>query len=142
MRRLHLVIGSTGVLAFLLTGQYMDRALGHLAGMADLPRMLYRSGHIYLLLASLLNLVLGLHLSDTGDGWRRRTEWIGSVLLTIAPVLLLIGFAREPQRTDFNRPFAGPAIYACFLGVGLHAVARLGAGRAARKDSPTPSRIV
>ena len=43
----------------------------------------------------------------------------------VAPVLLLIGFAHEPARTDFERPFAGPAIYGCFLGVGLHAVSRL-----------------
>jgi len=45
--------------------------------------------------------------------------------VAIAPVLLLSGFAREPARTDFERPFARLAIYGCCVGVGLHAVSRL-----------------
>ena len=32
MKRVHLVVGVAGVVAFLLTGQYMDRALGHMVG--------------------------------------------------------------------------------------------------------------
>src|SRR5829696_8592786 len=103
MRRLHLWIGLTGMVAFILTGQYMDRWLGHLAGVADLPRMLYRSAHIYLLLGSLLNLVLGLYQVEAGDGWRRWVGRGGSILLAIAPVLFLTAFAREPLRNDFNR---------------------------------------
>jgi hypothetical protein len=38
MRRMHLVVGIAAAVAFLLTGQYMDRRLAHLEGMADLPR--------------------------------------------------------------------------------------------------------
>ena len=49
------------------------------------------------------------------------------VLIVIAPLLLLIGFGREAAGTDFERPFARPAIYGCLLGVGLHAIARWGA---------------
>ena len=48
----------------------------------------------------------------------------GSVLILIAPVMILIGFDREASRTDFERPFVGLAIYACFAGVLLHAIAR------------------
>lgn len=122
MRRIHLIIGVAGVVAFILTGQYMDRWLGHLAGMADLPRMLYRSAHIYLLLGSLLNLVLGLYLVDGLPGWRRWVSRGGSLLVAVAPLLFLIAFAREPLRGDFHRSFAGPAIYATVLGVGLLAM--------------------
>ena len=135
MRELHLWIGGAGVVAFILTGQYMDRSLAHLAGMADLPRMLYRSGHIYLLFASLLNLLLGVHLQTDGAGWPR-TERLASMLIAVAPVLLLIGFALEPARVDFERPFAGPAIHACFAGVLLQAVSRVvGRRRALRAPS-------
>ena len=124
MRRLHLWIGMIGVVAFILTGQYMDRRLGHLAGMADLPRMLYRSAHIYLLLGSLLNLVLGLYLVDSSSGWRRWVGRVGSLLIVSAPFLFLAAFAREPLRNDFHRPFAGPGIYGCALGALLLAISR------------------
>ena len=127
MRRVHLWIGVAGVVAFLLTGQYMDRWLGHLAGVADLPLMLYRSSHIYLLLGSLLNVVLGLYQVEAGNGWRRWLGRVGSILIAIAPVLFLIAFAREPLRPDFSRPFAGPGIYACALGGVLLAMSRLSA---------------
>jgi|SRR5688572_7840836 hypothetical protein len=124
MRRLHLAIGFAGVVVFLMTGQYMDRWLGHLAGMADLPRMLYRSAHIYLLFAALLNVLLGLYVHDHPHRWRRGVARLGSVLILIAPVLILIGFSLESRRTDFERPFVGFAIYGCFAGVLLHAIAR------------------
>ena len=125
MRRVHSIAGALGVVAFLLTGQYMDRWLGHLAGMGDLPRMLYRSAHIYLLFAALLNLLLGLYAEDHRRGWRRGLARLGSVLILIAPVMILIGFDREASRTDFERPFVGFAIYFCFAGVLMHAVARV-----------------
>jgi hypothetical protein len=129
MRRLHLTFGAVGVVVFLMTGQYMDRWLGHLAGMPDLPRMLYRSAHIYLLFAALLNLLLGLYGDDHPRGWRRGITKLGSVLILIAPVMILIGFDREASRTDFERPFVGFAIYGCFAGVLLHALAGIGRRR-------------
>ena len=125
MRRLHLWVGFGGVATFILTGQYMDRWLGHLAGVADLPRMLYRSAHIYLLLGSLLNLVLGLYQIEAGDGWRRWVGRVGSILIAIAPVLFLIAFAREPLRNSFHRSFAVPGIYACAAGVVMLTISRL-----------------
>ena len=130
MRRLHLAIGFAGVVVFLMTGQYMDRWLGHLAGMADLPRMLYRSAHIYLLFAALLNVLLGLYVKDHSHGWRRGAARVGSALILVAPVMILIGFSRESTRTDFERPFVGFAIYGCFAGVLLHSIARASARRA------------
>jgi hypothetical protein len=54
MRRFHLGVGLLGVIAFVGTGQYHE----HLRGMTDAQRLLFRSTHIYLLLASLLNLYL------------------------------------------------------------------------------------
>lgn len=122
MRRLHLAVGVGGVIAFLLTGQYMDRALAHMVGVPDLPRMLYRSAHIYLLLGSLLNLALGVYLQEASGGWRRVVGRVGSVGILLAPPLFVLAFFSEPHRSDFHRPFAGPAIYACALGAVLHAL--------------------
>jgi hypothetical protein len=84
--------------------------------------MLYRSAHIYLLLGSLLNLVLGVYLSEASAGWRRVAGRIGSTAILLAPLLFLLAFISEPHRSDFYRPYARPAIYACALGAVLHAV--------------------
>ncbi|MGI9067297.1 MAG: hypothetical protein ACR2HX_12960 [Pyrinomonadaceae bacterium] len=61
MKRFHLIFGLLAVVAFLLTGKYMDSYLGHLRGMPDGPRMLYRTRHIFILLAGLLNLGIGAY---------------------------------------------------------------------------------
>jgi hypothetical protein len=138
MRRLHLWIGFAGLAAFIATGQYMHRWLGHLAGVADLPRMLYRSAHIYLLLGSLLNLFLGLYLNDTPAGWRRWLRRAGSVPIAVAPALFLLAFAREPQFTDFSRPFAAPGLQGVLLGAVLHAISHIGAARSGGTPKGVP----
>ena len=40
MRRFHLAFRAVLLVAFLLTGQYMDKVHEHLDGMADGPRLL------------------------------------------------------------------------------------------------------
>ena len=126
MRRLHLWIGLSGLVAFILTGQYMDRWLGHMAGMADLPRMLYRSAHIYLLLGSLLNLLLGLYVTEAPAGWRRWARRIGSVPIALAPVFFIVAFAREPHLAGSIRPYAAPALQGVLFGAVLHAISHIG----------------
>lgn len=121
MRRLHLVVGLVGVVTFLLTGQYMDRVHDHLHGMEPTPRLLFRSTHIYLLLASLINLSLGLYLTPS-RGWRTWLRHTGSVLVLVGPVLLIIGFFVEPWLTELARPYSRPALYGALAGMLLHAV--------------------
>ena len=125
LRRLHLAVGIGGVIAFVLTGQYMRRALD-MASVADLPRMLYRSAHIYLLLSSLLNLMLGFYLREARGGWRSWVRRAGSVPILLAPPLFVMAFANEPQLASFSRPYAIPAVEACLLGVILHTISQLG----------------
>ena len=91
--------------------------------------MLYRSAHIYLLLGSLLNLLLGLYLNDAPAGWRRWMRRAGSVPIAVAPVLFLVAFAREPIIVSFHRTVAGPALYGVLLGAILHAISHAGVGR-------------
>ena len=71
MRRFHQIFGWTIFLVFLLTGQYMSIYHNHLVGTPDGVRMLYRSRHIYILLAALLNIALGLYFSYAAERWRR-----------------------------------------------------------------------
>jgi hypothetical protein len=46
----------------------MDLSYDHLRGLDDTTRMLFRSTHIYLLFAALLNLALGLYLKAEPAG--------------------------------------------------------------------------
>ena len=107
MRRAHLVFGIAALLAFVLTGQYMDKSYNHLRGMADAPRMLFRSRHIYILLASLLNLALGTYLPERPAGWRHTVRIAGSVQIILATFLLVAAFFLEPLRGNLQHtPFS------------------------------------
>jgi hypothetical protein len=130
MRRWHLITGLVGVAAFLASGIYMRMEQTFLHD--ETTRMLYRSTHIYILFASLLNLALGLHLTAPRPGWRRCLQRTGSVLVLVPPLLLIAGFLTEPRLSELARPYSRPAIIACLAGMVLH-VASV-AGR--RADSP------
>jgi hypothetical protein len=128
MRRLHLVVGLAALAAFLASGFYMLLGRDHLRGLDDTTRLLFRSSHIYLLFAALLNLVLGLYGEPAPGGWRAWLRWVGSVLVLIAPLLLVMAFLREPWLTGLARPYAKPAIIGSLVGVLGHLASRTRAG--------------
>lgn len=123
MRRAHLIVGTLALAAFVLTGLYMDRVHAHLDGMPDGPRMLYRSAHIYLLFASLLNLLLGAYLIRATAGAARVLQTLGSLILLVTPLLFLGAFAVEPGLRDLLRPWARPGIYLSLAAVLAHVAA-------------------
>ena len=61
LKLLNFIFGFVGIILFLIQGQYMDINYNHLKGMEDGPRMLFRSAHIYFLLASIINLCIGIY---------------------------------------------------------------------------------
>jgi hypothetical protein len=134
VRWLHLAVGVAGVVGFLGTGQYMDKAHDHLRGMADARRLLFRSAHLYLLFGSLVNLALGLYLRPA-LGWRRWARPAGSVLVLATPFLAAAGFFVEPWLPGLERPYSGPAAYGCLAGMLVHLVC-LSAGREASCAEP------
>src|SRR5581483_10072632 len=96
---------------------YMDRAHDHLRGLDGATRLLFRSTHIYLLFAALLNLALGLYLAPPRGRWRLALQRAGSVLVLAAPWLLGAGFLTEPWLTGLDRPYSRPAIYGSLAGM-------------------------
>ena len=78
MRRLHLVVGLTAVLAFVLTGQMMHFHQPKLGGLPADVHLMFVSRHIYLAGAALVNVCLGLYLKMQGTQWRRLLQHIGS----------------------------------------------------------------
>lgn len=113
MKRIHYWIGVLGIIAFVLTGQYMDIYHNHLIDMEDGPRMLYRSSHIYFLLASIINLATSFNYAVI-EGKLRYLQHIASLLILLSPVLLLIGFFIEPGLSDLHRPYSRTGIYGLF----------------------------
>lgn len=111
LRTCHLLMGGTGLVLFLLTGQYMAR----IAGVPDLPdaeRMIYRAGHIYLLLACVANVFAGAALK-TGDtpGLVQR---LSSLLLMVSLALLGWSFFTEAPTGELERPAAKLALFLLF----------------------------
>ncbi len=134
MKRLHLVVGVASLLAFLLTGQYMDYLHVRTGVLGETARVMFRSRHIYLLLAGLVNLGLGAYFSYRGRGWRRGLQLLGAALVGAAPVLMAAAFFAEPTGPGLKRHFTLPAVVAVAVGTLLHALSGVGSGVRVRAD--------
>jgi hypothetical protein len=130
-------VGVVGLAAFIATGQFMDRRLDHLVGMADGPRALYRSGHIYILFAALLNLLLGAYLVPSTTRGARLAQYVSSALIMTSLILFVYGFAIETPLGLVERPMVRKGIYLCLAGVLVSAGAKLlpGAQTDANEDT-------
>ncbi len=127
MRRIHLIIGLLGVIAFLLTGQFMKHHHPRMEELSAEVRMMYVSRHIYLLGASLVNVVLGLYLRVHPWVWRRVLQQIGSVVILLSPPSLLIAFFSEPALGLAGRSWQSYfGLIGLFAGVMTHIVASAG----------------
>src|SRR5215212_4733842 len=122
MKRVHLIFGALIVLGFLLTGQYMDKHYNHLVGMPDGPRLLYRTRHIFILLAGLLNLGIGAYFTYRIETWRRTVQLLGSLLIFAASILFLIAFFYEPHLSDLHTPLSHWGTYTIAAGALLHVI--------------------
>ena len=120
MKKAHLIFGVLIVIAFLLTGQYMDKVYNHLDGMADGPRLLYRTRHIFILLAGLLNLGIGAYFTDRIQPWARTMQLLGSLFIFAASILFLIAFFYEPTLGNLHTPLSHWGTYTIATGAVLH----------------------
>jgi hypothetical protein len=125
LRALHLTVGFVGIVAFLLTGVLMRVHEPPLSTMDSGIRMLYRSRHIYLLLASLLNLGIGVYYQPRDGTKRRRLQQCGSLLLLAGPILMLIAFFVESAQPTVTATFTANAVKCLLAGTLLHAAAGL-----------------
>lgn len=129
MKKVHLIFGVLVVIAFLLTGQYMDKHFHHLRGMADGPRLLYRTRHIFILLSGLVNLGIGAYFSYRGEVWQRAIQILGSLFILTASFLFAIGFFYEPNRGDLRTPWSHYGMYAITAGAILHVISGMRSDR-------------
>ena len=134
MKRLHLWVGVATVLAFLLSGQYMDYLEVRTNALGETARVMFRSRHIYLLLAGLVNLGLGAYFGYRERGWRRGLQLLGSAFVVAAPALLIAAFFTEPVGPGLKRHFTLPAIVILSIGTLLHALSGIRSGVRAQTD--------
>jgi uncharacterized membrane protein YfhO len=120
MKRFHLIFGFAVVIAFLLTGQYMDKYLQHLDGMPDGPRMLYRTRHIFILLAGLINLGIAAYYQARSFRALRIMQMFGSTFIVLATLLFVAAFFYEPNLTNLRTPLSHWGMYSIFAGTLLH----------------------
>ena len=120
MRPLHLIFGLFLLVAFLLTGQYMNYYYNHMVGVPDGVRMLYRTRHIFILLAGLLNLGIGIYFSYGLQLWRRILQWAGSGLIVTASLLFITAFFYEPKLTNLYTPLSHWGTYTIVAGTFCH----------------------
>jgi hypothetical protein len=122
MRQLHRVVGVLVVIAFLLTGQYMEFKYGDWVGTDDAIRLMYRSRHVYIVMAGMVNIAVGLYFTWQARPWRRVLQMIGSGLILTTPFAMIAAFFYEPAAGALARQFTGPSVILLFSGVVLHLV--------------------
>jgi len=122
LRSWHLLIGGVGLAVFVLQGQYMARVLD-VAHLADAARMMYRSAHIYFLLACVANVTAGYALLPAQR--LNHLQRLVSLLLLVSPALLLWSFFNESTSPALDRPVARTGLYLLF-GAGVLMLAQEG----------------
>ena len=120
LRKLHFVVGLAGLAAFIVTGVYMRAGFPDLYAANDVLRYLYRSNHVYVLLASLVNLALGVHLTPVEPGWRATASLLGSLLALASPVVLCFAFFIEAPVASPQRVWTLLGVSTVAAGIALH----------------------
>ena len=123
LRKLHFVVGFAGVAAFIVTGAYMRAGFPDLYATNEVLRYLYRSNHVYVLLASLVNLALGVHLTPVPPGWRATVSRLGSLLALVSPAVLCLAFFLEAPVPTPERVWTLVGVVAVTAGIALHVLA-------------------
>jgi hypothetical protein len=125
LRMAHLVVGAIAVVAFLVTGQVMGRLDPPVAGMEWAERLLFRSRHMYILAAGLVNVAIGVHYRLPEGAARKVAATTGSLLVLASALLLFFAFFAEPMAGRWPGALSMLGLYAVFGGVLLYAIASL-----------------
>lgn len=121
---LHQTVGVITVLVFLATGLLMRFHLSRVFEANYFVRMLFRSSHIYILLAGLLNIALGTYLRLSER--RRAIQMFGSICLLTSPAVLIAAFFYEPFRESLDRPVTLLAMLLLLIGTFGHMLSQIG----------------
>lgn len=117
MKKLHLITGCIFFCLFLATGVYMLLKFPDLYQEKEEVRMMFRSTHIYLLLASLLNIQASNSEPHVNGNIAKYGNCISSCLLIISQPIIFLAFIMEPPAYLIERPFSFFGILFLVIGV-------------------------
>ena len=114
--RAHWWVGTVSLVLFLLSGAYM-RWIAHVPELNDITRAVFRSRHLFILLAALANLALAAG-PRAAEGKQRGA----ASLVLIAPLFLLPAFWVEPSQGIEAGPWSQVGLYLLFGAAALLAL--------------------
>ena len=117
MKKIHLVVGYSFFILFLGTGLYMESNFPDLYHEQEEVRMMFRSTHIYLLMAALINISAANNIAAINVSFLRYCNFFASLLLLTAPVILFAAFIVEPAGYLIDRPLTIYGIWFMLIGV-------------------------
>lgn len=122
MSYFHLIFGVILLIIFPITGKFMRLDFPDKEIIPQDLRILMRSRHIYILFSSLIHLALGVYLTINPTTWRKILQYLGSVLLTIASILLVWAFINETYYVRGFSEFSRQGIYLSLAGILFHLI--------------------
>ncbi len=106
--RAHWIVGVLALLAFPLTGQYM-RHVANVPHLDDVTRLIFRSRHLLLLAAGVANIAL------SSSQPIHRAQRAASILIMVAPFLLIAAFFVDPARGLHSSQIFRFAMYSLWI---------------------------
>jgi hypothetical protein len=128
--RAHWLVGLLTLLIFPLTGAYM-RHMATVPNLESVPRLIFRSRHLFLLLAAVANLAL------SSSQPVRLAQRVAATLIMVSPVLLIVAFFTDPGRGLRSSEVFRLSMYGLFVAGALLAIAN----RPRSKEAPS-SRVL
>jgi len=125
MNTAHRLTGFFFVGVFLVTGWYMAARFPEAYHGDHATRLVFHAAHTHILLAALMNGLLGLPSQPGRTARRPRLQRAGSVLLLVTPALFTVAFVVEPGLADYARPYSATGVLSAFLGGLLYTAANL-----------------
>jgi glucan phosphoethanolaminetransferase (alkaline phosphatase superfamily) len=120
MSYLHLIFGIVIFIIFLITGQYMRADFPNKEVIPQEFRLLMRSRHIYILLAALLHVALGIYIQIRQEVWRKSLQIFGSVLLFAGTAALVWAFVYETYAAKTFSEASRSGLYLTLAGTIFH----------------------
>jgi len=114
--RAHWLVGLLTLVIFPVTGAYM-RHVAQVPTLDAVPRLVFRSRHLFLLVAAVTNLAL------SGSRPQNLAQQVAGLLVLLAPFVLMAAFFVDPGRGLRSSPLFHFSMYGLFVAGILLAIA-------------------
>lgn len=116
----HLIFGIAAFITFLVTGKLMRVDFPDKSLIEPDFRMLMRSRHIYILLAALVHIALGVYLEIRPPIFQKTLQIFGSILLFVGTGLLVYAFFYETYTAHGFSELSRQGLYLSLAGTIFH----------------------